>query len=108
VPVPTVPDVVVEARQLTKHFGPVVAVEDLDLDVRRGEVFGFLGPNGAGKTTTIRLGLDLVWPTAGSVRVLGSRGRDLGVRRRTCAEDEVALRLGKVNSVSSDRDPGAG
>ncbi|MEW6471784.1 MAG: ABC transporter ATP-binding protein [Actinomycetota bacterium] len=81
-PVLPVPDVVVEARQLTKHFGPVVAVEELDFDVRRGEVFGFLGPNGAGKTTTIRLCLDLVRPTSGSVRVLGGIGRDLAVRRR--------------------------
>ncbi len=81
-PVVSVPDIVVEARQLTKHFGPVVAVDDLTFDVRRGEVFGFLGPNGAGKTTTIRLCLDLVRPTSGSVRVLGGAGRDLRVRRR--------------------------
>ena len=59
-------DVVVEAHQLTKHFGPVVAVERLDLAIARGEVFGFLGPNGAGKTTTTRLCLDLVRPTSGS------------------------------------------
>ena len=81
-PVLSVPDIVVEARQLTKHFGPVRAVDDLTFDVRRGEVFGFLGPNGAGKTTTIRLCLDLVRPTSGSVRVLGGTGRDLTVRRR--------------------------
>jgi ABC-2 type transport system ATP-binding protein len=75
-------DAVVEARQLTKHFGAVVAVESLDFEVGRGEVFGFLGPNGAGKTTTIRLCLDLVRPTSGSVRVLGGSGRDPAVRRR--------------------------
>jgi ABC-2 type transport system ATP-binding protein len=75
-------DVVVEAHQLTKHFGSVVAVEGLDFAIARGEVFGFLGPNGAGKTTTIRLCLDLVRPTSGSVTVLGGSGRDPAVRRR--------------------------
>ncbi|HVL28032.1 MAG TPA: ATP-binding cassette domain-containing protein, partial [Acidimicrobiales bacterium] len=45
---------------MTKRFGPTRAVENLDLDVQRGEVFGFLGPNGAGKTTTIRMLLDLL------------------------------------------------
>jgi ABC-2 type transport system ATP-binding protein len=75
-------NVVVEARRLTKHFGPVVAVDAVDFDIRRGEVFGFLGPNGAGKTTTIRLCLDLVRPTSGSVTVLGGSGRDPAVRRR--------------------------
>jgi ABC-2 type transport system ATP-binding protein len=75
-------DVVVEAHRLTKHFGPVVAVERLDFAIARGEVFGFLGPNGAGKTTTIRLCLDLVRPTSGSVTVLGGSGRDPAVRRR--------------------------
>jgi ABC-2 type transport system ATP-binding protein len=56
---------------LTKYYGPVIGVEDLSLDVERGEVFGFLGANGAGKTTTIRLLLDLLRPTRGSARVLG-------------------------------------
>ena len=56
---------------LTKRYGDIPAVEGLDLVVEPGQVFGFLGPNGAGKTTTIRLILDLIRPTAGSVRVLG-------------------------------------
>jgi ABC-2 type transport system ATP-binding protein len=56
---------------LTKHFGDVVALDGLDLEVQRGEVFGFLGPNGAGKTTTIRLLLDLIRPTAGEAWVMG-------------------------------------
>ena len=67
---------------LTKHFGAVRAVEDLDLDVRPGEVFGFLGPNGAGKTTTIRLLLDFLRPTRGDTTVLGGRGADPEIRRR--------------------------
>jgi ABC-2 type transport system ATP-binding protein len=56
---------------LTKYYGPVVGIEDLSLDVARGEVFGFLGANGAGKTTTIRLLLDLLRPTRGRASVLG-------------------------------------
>ena len=56
---------------LTKYYGPVLGVEDLTLEIERGEVFGFLGANGAGKTTTIRLLLDLLRPTRGSARVLG-------------------------------------
>jgi ABC-2 type transport system ATP-binding protein len=67
---------------LTKDFGPVRAVDALDLEVREGEVFGFLGPNGAGKTTTIRLLLDFLRPTGGEARVLGGRGGDPEVRRR--------------------------
>jgi ABC-2 type transport system ATP-binding protein len=56
---------------LSKRFGSRPAVRDLDLEVRRGEVFGFLGPNGAGKTTTIRMALGLIRPTSGWVEVLG-------------------------------------
>ncbi len=61
----------VETRGLTKRYGSVTAVENLNLTVRRGEVYGFLGPNGAGKTTTLRMLLGLVRPTAGTARVLG-------------------------------------
>jgi ABC-2 type transport system ATP-binding protein len=56
---------------LTKYFGPVIGIEDLSLEVARGEVYGFLGPNGAGKTTTIRLLLDLLRPSRGRAAVLG-------------------------------------
>jgi len=56
---------------LTKRFGPVTAVDGVDLTVPEGAVFGFLGPNGSGKTTTIRLLLGLVTPTSGAVEVLG-------------------------------------
>ena len=56
---------------LTKHYGAIEALVDLDLEVARGEVFGFLGPNGAGKTTTIRSLLNYITPTAGSASVLG-------------------------------------
>jgi ABC-2 type transport system ATP-binding protein len=58
-------------RGLHKSYGDVPALRGVDLEVRRGEVFGFLGPNGSGKTTTIRCLLDLIRPSAGNVRVLG-------------------------------------
>jgi beta-exotoxin I transport system ATP-binding protein len=69
-------DPVIEAHDLTKHYGRTVGLEGLDLTVERGEVFGFLGPNGAGKTTTIRLLLDLIRPTRGEVRLFGRPASD--------------------------------
>ena len=67
---------VLELRGLSKRYGSRLAVDDLSLTVRRGEILGFLGPNGAGKTTTIRMALGLVQPTAGTVRVLGRELHD--------------------------------
>ncbi len=64
-------DLAVETRGLSKRFGRQLAVDDLDLAVPRGSVFGFLGPNGSGKTTTIRILLGLAAASAGEVRVLG-------------------------------------
>jgi ABC-2 type transport system ATP-binding protein len=64
-------DLAIEIRGLEKAYGPVWALRGVDLEVPRGEVFGFLGPNGAGKTTTIRCMLDLIRPQAGAIRVLG-------------------------------------
>ncbi len=61
----------IHTEGLTKHYGDVRALVDLDLDVRAGEVFGFLGPNGAGKTTTIRTILDEIRPTSGRASILG-------------------------------------
>ncbi len=60
------------AVALTKRYGTRLAVDKLDLEVERAELFGFLGPNGAGKTTTIRMALGLIAPTGGSIEVLGS------------------------------------
>ncbi|RCU47214.1 ABC transporter ATP-binding protein [Haloplanus salinus] len=75
----------IELDGVTKHFGDVTAVSDLDLTVPEGEVFGFLGPNGAGKSTTINMLLDFVRPTAGEIRVLGldAGAESVAVRRRT-------------------------
>ena len=62
----------IETQGLTKEFGEdVVAVEDLDLTIESGEIFGFLGPNGAGKSTTINVLLDFIRPTVGSAEVFG-------------------------------------
>lgn len=75
----------IEIDNLSKHFGPVVAVDELDLTVEEGEIFGFLGPNGAGKSTTIDILLDFIRPTSGSVTVLGhdAQREGLAVRQRT-------------------------
>ena len=61
----------IETKQLTKYFGETVAVDELDLVVEEGEVFGFLGPNGAGKSTTINVLLDFMRPSDGGAYVLG-------------------------------------
>jgi len=60
---------IIETTNLCKRFGKEVAVTDLNLKIRKGEIYGFLGPNGAGKTTTIRMLLGLMKPTSGTVRV---------------------------------------
>jgi ABC-2 type transport system ATP-binding protein len=63
------------ATGLTKHFGEVTAVNDLSLNIRPGEIYGFLGLNGAGKTTTIRMLLGMIRPSAGSVSLFGTMVR---------------------------------
>ncbi|WP_037935491.1 ABC transporter ATP-binding protein [Streptosporangium roseum] len=73
---------VVQTEGLTKFYGDRRGLEDLDLEIRPGEVFGYLGPNGAGKTTTIRLILDVIRPTRGRVTVLGTDPCDARVRGR--------------------------
>jgi ABC-2 type transport system ATP-binding protein len=64
-------NVALMTHELTKSYGKVRALRGVDLEVQRGEIFGYLGPNGAGKTTTIRCLLDLIRPDGGAVRVLG-------------------------------------
>ncbi len=66
-------DIVLETKDLSKHFGGHKAVDSVDITVYAGEVFGFLGPNGAGKTTTLGIVLGLVHATSGEVSVLGER-----------------------------------
>ena len=64
-------DIVLKTIDLTKRYKSRVAVDHLNIEVRRGDIFGFLGPNGAGKSTTIRLILHLVFPTEGDVELFG-------------------------------------
>ena len=80
------PDTAVSTRALVKRYRDVTAVDSLNLDVRRGEIYGFLGRNGAGKTTTIRMLLGLIRPSGGEVTVLG--------RRITPGETGVFSRVG--------------
>src|SRR5215813_9539906 len=63
-------DFAILTRGLRKEFGGKLAVRDLTLEVRRGEVFGFLGPNGAGKSTSVKMLLGLVFPTGGKAEIL--------------------------------------
>ena len=65
-------ELAIEARGLSKHFGELRAVSGLDLDVPRGQIYGFLGPNGSGKSTTIRMLCGLLTPTEGGATVLGT------------------------------------
>jgi ABC-2 type transport system ATP-binding protein len=64
-------DLAIEVQGLTKSYGKVRALRGIDLEVHRGEIFGFLGPNGAGKTTTIRCLLDMIRPDGGKALLLG-------------------------------------
>ena len=76
-------DAAIRLDKLTKFYGSQVGVQDLDLEVRPGEIFGYLGPNGAGKTTTIRVLVDLIRPTSGTATVLGkdAQAESVEVRR---------------------------
>ena len=74
----------IRLEKLTKFYGPHRGVIDVDLEVMPGEIFGYLGPNGAGKSTTIRILLDLIRPTSGSLKVMGfdAQADAIEVRRR--------------------------
>ena len=80
--------VVLKTEAVCKKFSvgfwgrPVTAVERLDLEVRRGEIFGFLGPNGAGKTTTLKILTGLIYPTSGKAWILGREVGDVGVKHQ--------------------------
>jgi ABC-2 type transport system ATP-binding protein len=69
-------DVILRTSGLTKYFGTLKAVDNLNLEIRRGEVFGFLGPNGAGKSTTVGMILNLVEPTSGTIEIFGRNLKD--------------------------------
>ncbi|MFB6366673.1 ABC transporter ATP-binding protein [Paenibacillus elgii] len=75
---------VIETENLTRRFGKLVSVNNIDLKVPKGEIYGFLGPNGAGKTTTIRMLLGLIRPTSGEIRIFGQKlsGNELEILKK--------------------------
>ena len=81
------PDPAVAVRGLTKRFSipfsrrVLTAVEDVDLTVQRGEVYGLLGPNGSGKSTTLKIILGLVSPTAGETKIFGQNSAEVRARK---------------------------
>jgi ABC-2 type transport system ATP-binding protein len=87
------PDVALRTEQLTKRYGPLVAVQDLSLQVYEGEVLGLLGPNGAGKTTSINMMCGLLKPDSGQVLIHGQpiRSHDTGMRTKVgvCPQNTV-------------------
>lgn len=115
---PAAADFGIVTRGLRKEFKGIVAVDDLDLEVRRGEIFGLLGPNGSGKTTTIRMLTGLIAPTAGTATVVGVdvvRNPEL-VRRRIgymsqrfglyddlTVEENIAFYAGVYGIVGAER-----
>jgi ABC-2 type transport system ATP-binding protein len=62
---------IIEINKLSKYYGKARGIEEINLDIEEGEIFGFIGPNGAGKSTTIRILLSLIFPSAGSARIMG-------------------------------------
>jgi ABC-2 type transport system ATP-binding protein len=82
-------DIIINTSKLTKYYGKQSGIEDVNLEVKRGEVFGYLGPNGSGKTTTIRVLLDFIRPTRGSATVF-----DLDARQSSV---EIHRRVGYLN-----------
>ncbi|AKM82515.1 TPA: ABC transporter ATP-binding protein [Candidatus Berkelbacteria bacterium] len=88
---------VIEVKNLSKSFGKVRAVEDLNFSVEKGEIFGFLGPNGAGKTTTIRCIMDFVKPTSGEIKLLD---RNANINSH-CLKNKIGYLPGNVKLYES-------
>lgn len=91
----------IEVEQLTKRYGPTLAVSDVSFQVQKGEILGFLGPNGAGKTTTMRMLLGLVEPTSGTALIGNQRYRDLPNPRRVVG---AVLEAGSAHPARTGRD----
>ena len=90
-------EIIVRTRDLVKKFGDFTAVDKINVNIRRGEIFGFLGPNGAGKTTTMRIITTLASPTSGSIEI---EGHDV-----TEISDPVKEKIGIIQQhIALDRD----
>ncbi|HZE96935.1 MAG TPA: ABC transporter ATP-binding protein [Planctomycetota bacterium] len=94
---------VLQTEGLTKHFGAFKAVQDLNLDVQEGDLYGFLGPNGSGKTTSMRMMLRLIRPTAGRVTMFGEDVRDdfIGIMERVGALVELPAYYPYLSAVQN-------
>ncbi|MGZ7134799.1 MAG: ABC transporter ATP-binding protein [Methanobacterium sp.] len=82
---------VIEAKNLTKKFGDFLAVDDLNLKIKKGEVFGFLGPNGAGKTTSINMMVGLLRPSSGQIQIDGKDVQKMDKRSIGICPQELVL-----------------
>lgn len=94
---------IIETNQLTKKFSQRNAVENVDLKIKKGEIYGFLGPNGAGKTTTIRMLLGLAKPTKGSIHIFGKdmKKEKLNVLKRVGSLVEYPSYYGHLNAYEN-------
>lgn len=73
---------VITCQNLKKNFGKVIALEEVNLEIHPGEIFGLLGPNGSGKTTLLKILLGLLFPTSGRVQILGKEPKDISIKNR--------------------------
>jgi ABC-2 type transport system ATP-binding protein len=94
-------DAAIELKDVTKTFGQTVAVQDLNLSIPYGGLYGFIGPNGAGKTTTIRLIMSILFPDAGEMRSLDTPPRSKQEANRLSAEERGVYRKMRVGAFLS-------
>lgn len=94
---------IIQTKNLTKKYRGRPAVDHLDLEIEKGDIYGFLGPNGAGKTTTIRMLLGLIQPTEGSIRIFGRELQKdkLAILRRIGSLVEYPSYYGHLNAVDN-------
>lgn len=96
-------EMIIQTKDLTKKYRGRPAVDHLNLEIAKGDIYGFLGPNGAGKTTTIRMLLGLIQPTEGSIRIFGRELRKdkLAILRRIGSLVEYPSYYGHLNAVDN-------
>ncbi|MDR0269043.1 ABC transporter ATP-binding protein [Paenibacillus sp.] len=96
-------ELVIQTKDLNKKYGGHYAVRNLNLEIAKGEIYGFLGPNGAGKTTTIRMLLGLIRPTMGSIHIFGKdiRKEKLNILRKVGSLVEYPSNYGHLTAVQN-------